>query len=164
MSDAGRWDAAIAKRARIGRALTPKDMAAYNSFLNNNSRKLVFDTALKIHVARPGKVPPSTLKSAVVVEVKMSLDPSHLALRFNDGPFFHLFVREFTIETVPSFVEELHETVAPEGEPADMPNEEVEEDGMSDHESEFEDVHPDIIHMSGPCASWAVGPCHEGME
>ena len=161
-----RWDAAIAKRARMGRTLTPKDMNSYQSFLKNSTRKLVFDTALKIHVARPSKMPSSSLQSSVVVEVRMDLDPAHLALRFNDGPFFHLFVREFEITTAPSFVDELHEKVVPIGGPADIPQEddEQEDGGMSDHDSEFEDIHPDILEFAAPKASWATGPCHEGME
>ena len=45
-------------------------------------------------------------------------------------------------------------------------DEENEEDVLSEHDSEFEDVHPDILEYAGsaPKASWAVGPCHEGME
>jgi hypothetical protein len=165
-----KWDAAIANRARLGRTLPPKDMNSYQSFLKNSFRKLVFDTKLKVYMARPSKMPASSLQSSVVVEVKMSLDPAHLALRFNDGPFFHLFVREFEISNAPTFVDDLHEKVAPKSEPEDLPaehhDEENEEDVLSEHDSEFEDVHPDILEYAGsaPKASWAVGPCHEGME
>ena len=97
VSQRRKWDASIAKRAAMGRALTPAGAKAYQSFLDNPFRKLVFDVKNQCHIPRASSATNLTLKSCVVAELKMSLDPAHLSLRLGNGPFCHLFVRQFEV-------------------------------------------------------------------
>lgn len=164
-----KWDGAVAKRARLGRALAPKDQKAYDAFLKNPFRKVVFDTVLKTHIPRPSKATASSLKNSIVVELRMDLDPAHLGVRFNAGPYFHLFVKEFEVAEAPAFVTELHEHVKPDHEPTEMPadpeeNQGDDENELSENEQEFADIHPDIVDAfegSAPKAAWAKGSCHD---
>ena len=76
-----KWDGAIAKRASEGKSLTPASLKAYKAFLDQRYRKLVMNIKTKTHI----------------LELKMSLDPGHLPLRFGTGPFYHLYVRQFQL-------------------------------------------------------------------
>lgn len=92
-----RWDGAIAKRAKLGRTLTPAASKAYQAFLDAPYRKVVFDLKNRTHVPKPSAVGSASLKDCLVAELKMHLDPGHLSLRFGDGPFYHLMVRQFEV-------------------------------------------------------------------
>lgn len=97
MLERKRWDAAIAKRASLGRALTPSSAKSYEAFLANPFRKLVYDVKHKIQVHKTVSASTTTLKDCIVVEIKMALDPAHLSLRIGAGPQCHLFVRQFDV-------------------------------------------------------------------
>ena len=93
-----KWDSAIAKRASQGKTLTPSAAKQYKEFLDKPFRKIVLDTKNKCYIPRPSSASATTLQTCIVLEVKMNLDPAHLALRFGSGTFFHLFVRQFEVE------------------------------------------------------------------
>lgn len=92
-----KWDGAIAKRASEGKCLTPASAKAYQDFLDSPYRKIVLDTQNKCYIPRPSSATSATMGNCIVVEVKMSLDPAHLALRFGTGPFYHLFARQYEV-------------------------------------------------------------------
>ena len=153
-----RWDGAIAKRAKLGRTLTPKDMDSYTAF-QNSTKKVVLDTVNKSHVPQPAKATAAVLRRSLVAEMKLALDPAHLQIRFNGGPFYHLFVKEFKIAEAPAATSTLDaETMpGPESMPAD--DDEPAAADLSDHESEFEEVGPELAEA---CAGFVHGTCHEG--
>ena len=93
-----KWDGALAKRASEGKSLTPASQKAYQAFLDAPYRKIVIDTKTKTFIPRPSNATTATLQNCLMMELKMSLDPSHLSLRFGEGPFFHLFVRQFEVK------------------------------------------------------------------
>lgn len=99
-----KWDGAIAKRASMGRALTPASAKLYQQFLDNPYRKVVFDLKNRKQVSKPSSAQATTLKDCLLAEIKMSMDPAHLSIRFGEGPFFHLFVRQFEVLEVPWFL------------------------------------------------------------
>ena len=152
-----RWDACIAKRSKLGRTLAPRDMEAFNAFLRT-TKEVVLDTKSKCHITQPAKVSAAVLKHSVVVELKMSLEPQHLAVRFNNGTWCHLFVKEFTVEDAPDCAPNLDAEISPER--ACMPEEmdEAPEGELSDNESEFEEVNEE---MAAACAAFMHGSCHE---
>lgn len=100
MASRKKWDGLIAKRAAEGKLLTPSSAKSYQSFLDAPYRKIVVDTKTKTYIPRPSSATTETMQTCLVLEVKMSLDPSHLALRFGNGPFYHLFVRQYEIGDV----------------------------------------------------------------
>ena len=97
MSMRKKWDGTIAKRASEGKSLTPSAAKSYQAFLDTPFRKIVIDTKSKTYIPRPSSATAATMQTCLVMEIKMNLDPSHLALRFGNGPFYHLFVRQFEV-------------------------------------------------------------------
>lgn len=97
MATRKKWDGLIAKRASEGKSLTPSAAKNYQSFLDTPYRKIVFDTKHKFYVPKPSSANSATMQHCLVLEVKMAIDPAALALRFGNGPFYHLFVRQFEI-------------------------------------------------------------------
>ena len=95
-----KWDGSIAKRASQGKGLSPAAAKSYQAFLDAPYRKIVVDTQRKCYVPRPSNASAATMKHCLVMEVKMSLDPAHLSLRFGSGPFYHLFVKQFEVTTM----------------------------------------------------------------
>lgn len=132
----------------------------------------------KTYLPRPSAASSEIMKDCLVLELKMSLDPAHLSLRFGCGPFYHLYVRQFqisaeevspTIDTVPD------ELAAFAGEQPDGVEEAAVEEGeldaaqFSDQEAEFGDgFMPDDLMSSekidGPKASYLSASCHVDTE
>ena len=92
-----KWDGAIASRASEGKSLTPASLKAYQAFVDQPYRKLVMNIKTKTYLPRPSAASSEIMKDCLVLELKMSLDPAHLSLRFGCGPFYHLYVRQFQI-------------------------------------------------------------------
>ena len=92
-----KWDGSIAKRASEGKGLTPSAAKSYQAFLDTPYRKIVVDTKRTCYVPRPSSASTATMKHCLVMDIKMSLDPAHLSLRFGTGPFYHLFVKQFEV-------------------------------------------------------------------
>ena len=120
--------------------------------------KVVLDTKNKCHVPQPSKASAAVLKHALVAELKMALDPANVSIRFNNGPWYHLFVKEFTLAEAPPSASNLDAEHSPG--PACMPEgaDDAQEDELSEHESEFEEVHPEL---AAACVAFMHGPCHE---
>ena len=91
------WDAMIAKRALAGQLLTPRQQERYDKWFNAPYRKLCFDKVAKTNIMAPNSLSAEAAKMCFMVEFKMSLDQGHLSMRFGSSPFFHLFVRRFTV-------------------------------------------------------------------
>lgn len=97
MATRKKWDGAIASRASEGKSLTPASQKAYQAFVDQPYRKLVINIKTKTYLPRPSAASSEIMKDCLVLELKMSLDPAHLSLRFGRGPFYHLYVRQFQI-------------------------------------------------------------------
>ena len=95
-----KWDGTIASRAAAGKCLTPSAAKAYQAFLDAPYRKVVVNTKTKTYVPKPASTTSAAMQHCLIMEVKLSLDPGHLSLRFGTGPFYHLFVRQFEVEEV----------------------------------------------------------------
>ena len=91
------WDSAIAKRATVGKVLPPKQKEKYDQWFNCPYRKLCFDKEAKVNVPSPSLLSPARAKDCFVVELKLSLEPAHLSIRFGSSQFYHLFVRKFQV-------------------------------------------------------------------
>ena len=93
-----KWESKIATRAAEGKPLTWTQARLHMQWVENDSRKLVFDTEKRVQV-NPQKVCLNTLRRCgLLVEIKFSQTNTDLWIRFGSGAFSKLCVREYNIE------------------------------------------------------------------
>ena len=88
----------IAARTALGRELTPKRQRLYDAFLAKQTKKLVFDREKQCLIRRPELAKHDYLRRVgVLLEIKMSLGPSMLAVVAGTGEIWPLSVRRFDV-------------------------------------------------------------------
>ena len=86
------WQEKIIKRRNEGKMeLPPKTLANYTNWKEQNTRRLVLDKKRESQVMTlKNKDPKELKKSCLLLEVKMSEDPSELSIRSGSGKYYRL--------------------------------------------------------------------------
>jgi hypothetical protein len=82
-----------------GKELTPAAQAKYEAWQASDVRRVVLDKRLQKEITSPSKTSLRRLQNdGVVLDIKMSLDPTALAIRLGPSEYKHLFVRQFVVK------------------------------------------------------------------